>query len=91
MAGCMPIRILQVVNHMDYGGVEAVIMNYYRHMDRQKVQFDFAISEDSLFPQREEIQSLGKPIPNRTLSYEQFECDSALRGISGEGEGTDLS
>lgn len=62
MAKGMPMRILQVVNHMDYGGVEAVIMNYYRHIDRKKVQFDFAVSEDSLFPQREEIQSLGGTI-----------------------------
>lgn len=54
-----PIRVLQILNHMDYGGIEAVVMNYYRHMDRNKVQFDFAVSKDSLLPQKEEIQKLG--------------------------------
>jgi glycosyltransferase EpsF len=29
------------------GGVESVVMNYYRHIDRTKVQFDFIVDEDS--------------------------------------------
>lgn len=33
-----PIRILQVIV-IAGGGVEAVIMNYYEHIDRSKVQF----------------------------------------------------
>ena len=36
-----PIRILQVVTHMNRGGLETMLMNYYRKMDRMKVQFDF--------------------------------------------------
>ena len=35
------IRILQVVTHMNRGGLETMLMNYYRHMDRSRVQFDF--------------------------------------------------
>lgn len=35
------IRILQVVGSLGYAGVEAVVMNYYRHIDTQKLQFDF--------------------------------------------------
>lgn len=54
-----PLRILQILNHMDYGGIEAVVMNYYRHMDRTKIQFDFAVSKDSELPQRKEIRELG--------------------------------
>ncbi|MGN0292220.1 MAG: glycosyltransferase, partial [Lachnospiraceae bacterium] len=54
-----PIRILQILNHMDYGGIEAVVMNYYRHIDRTKIQFDFAVSRDSVLPQRKEIKKLG--------------------------------
>ena len=41
------------------GGVEAVVMNYYRHIDRSRVQFDFLVDEDSAFVPREEIGSLG--------------------------------
>lgn len=44
---------------MNYGGVEMAIMNYYRHIDKTKVQFDFFALEGSLLPQREEIESLG--------------------------------
>lgn len=35
------IRILQVVGSLGYAGVEAVVMNYYRHINTEKVQFDF--------------------------------------------------
>ena len=53
------IRIAQVMGKMNYGGVEAVVMNYYRHIDRTKVQFDFIVDEDSKLPQKEEIERLG--------------------------------
>ena len=53
------IRVAQIFNHMNSGGVEAVVMNYYRHIDRSKVQFDFIVSGDSKIPHREEIESLG--------------------------------
>lgn len=35
------IRILQVVSNMDRAGIETMLMNYYRHIDRSEVQFDF--------------------------------------------------
>lgn len=35
------IRVLQVIGSLGYAGVEAVVMNYYRHVDTSKVQFDF--------------------------------------------------
>ena len=41
------------------GGVEAVVMNYYRHIDRSKVQIDFIVDEDSTYIPHEEIKSLG--------------------------------
>ena len=41
------------------GGVEAVVMNYYRHIDRSKVQFDFLVDSDSTLVPRDEIVSLG--------------------------------
>lgn len=37
----VPIRVAQVMGKMLGGGVESVVMNYYRHIDRNKVQFDF--------------------------------------------------
>ncbi|WP_037371063.1 glycosyltransferase family 1 protein [Selenomonas sp. AE3005] len=54
-----PIRVLQIIGIVCGGGVEAVIMNYYRNIDRTKVQFDFVIDgyERSLLDK--EIESLG--------------------------------
>lgn len=54
-----PIRVAQVVGKMNGGGVEAVVMNYYRHIDRSKVQFDFLVDEDSMRVPEEEITALG--------------------------------
>ena len=42
-----PVRVAQVVGKMVGGGVEAVVMNYYRHIDHSKVQFDFLVDSDS--------------------------------------------
>lgn len=44
---------------MSGGGVEHLLMNLYRHMDKTKVQFDFLIDEDSTIVPKEEIDSLG--------------------------------
>ena len=54
-----PIRVLQIMGIVCGGGVESVIMNYYRNIDRTKVQFDFVIDgyEKSLLD--DEILSLG--------------------------------
>lgn len=59
--GC--IRVLHFVSTLSRGsGVMSVIMNYYRHIDRDKVQFDFLhfiACEDSYM---EEIRELGGKI-----------------------------
>lgn len=54
-----PLRVAQMMTDMNYGGVEMVVLNYYRHIDRTKVQFDFFALEGSTLPQREEIERLG--------------------------------
>lgn len=54
-----PIRVLHVVTYMGRGGLETMIMNYYRHMDRSKVQFDFLVHRDFRADYDDEIESLG--------------------------------
>lgn len=54
-----PKRILQVVTYMGRGGIETMLMNYYRHMDRTKVQFDFLVHRDFKADFDEEIEALG--------------------------------
>ncbi len=54
-----PFRIAQIVGKMNNGGVETVVMNYYRNVDRSRVQFDFIIDSDSKHPPIKEIEMLG--------------------------------
>lgn len=54
-----PIRILHVVTYMGRGGLETMIMNYYRHIDRSKIQFDFLVHRDFEADYDAEITSLG--------------------------------
>mgnify|MGYP003303524269 CR=1 FL=1 len=54
-----PIRIAHIVGKWVGGGVEAVIMNYYRHIDKSKIQFDFICDSDSTNIPYEEIESMG--------------------------------
>lgn len=65
------IRVLQVVRKMDMGGVQSMLMNYYRNIDREKVQFDYLVqtSEEGFYDK--EIIAMGghvhriKPIKNK--------------------------
>lgn len=56
------IRVLQVVTYMGRGGLETMLMNYYRHMDRNKVQFDFLVHRDFEADYDREILSMGGKI-----------------------------
>lgn len=44
---------------MLYGGVGSVVMNLYRNMDRESVQFDFCVPRDGIGPLDDEIYALG--------------------------------
>lgn len=57
-----PIRIAQIIGKWVGGGVEAVVMNYYRNIDHSKIQFDFICDEDSTNIPYEEIEKLGGKI-----------------------------
>lgn len=54
-----PIRILHVVPNMQAGGLETFIMNVYRNIDREKVQFDFLVHYRERKFYDEEIAQLG--------------------------------
>ena len=54
-----PIRIAHIVGKWLGGGVEAVIMNYYRHINHDKIQFDFICDNDSTNIPYEEIEKMG--------------------------------
>lgn len=53
------IRILHVTATINMGGIENFIMNIYRNIDRNKVQFDFLIHQEKKQVFEDEILSLG--------------------------------
>ena len=58
-----PIRVLQVLPALNFcGGIENYLMNYYRHIDRERIQFDFIIHTDLEVSFRAEIEALGGKI-----------------------------
>ncbi|MGN1157620.1 MAG: glycosyltransferase, partial [Agathobacter sp.] len=52
-------RVLQVVTHMNRGGLETMLMNYYRSIDREQVQFDFLTHRPYEGDYGEEIKQMG--------------------------------
>lgn len=63
----MKTRVLHVVPNMNVGGLETFIMNVYRNIDRDKIQFDFLehYIEPSVYD--EEIEKLGGKIYHFSL------------------------
>lgn len=54
-----PIRVLQILGIVAGGGVEAVIMNYYEHIDRSQVQFDFVVHDNSPVDITDKVEAMG--------------------------------
>lgn len=53
-------RVLQVLGGMNQGGVENFLMNLYRNIDKNKIQFDFLVNRQGIFD--EEIKTMGGKI-----------------------------
>ncbi len=56
------IRVLQITTQMVRGGLETFLMNLYRNIDRDRVQFDFLVHRQAPGDYDEEIRSLGGKI-----------------------------
>lgn len=54
-----PIRVLHILHSMNRGGAETMIMNYYRNINREQVQFDFLLTFQGKSDYEEEILSMG--------------------------------
>ena len=64
-----PIRVAQVIGKAVISGVDSVVMNYYRHIDRSRVQFDFFMDGYNKTLIDEEILDLG----GRIIKLEPYE------------------
>lgn len=56
------IRVLHFFHELGRGGAESAIMNYYRHIDRDKIQFDFVLTSPVRMPFEDEIEKMGGKI-----------------------------
>ena len=57
-----PIRVLHILQRMEAGGTQALLMNIYRNIDRTKVQFDFLVEYPTKEFYDDEIISMGGKI-----------------------------
>ena len=71
-----PIRVLHIVGIMNMGGTENFLMNVYRNIDRNKIQFDFLVTREEKGIFDEEIKNLGGIIYNipkmETVGYNRY-------------------
>ena len=81
-----PIRVLHIVTYMGRGGLETMLMNYYRHIDRTKIQFDFLVHRDFEADYDQEINELG----GRIYHVSKLIVTIHSREMKGHGKNTML-
>jgi glycosyltransferase involved in cell wall biosynthesis len=54
-----PVRVLNLFTIMNRGGAETMVMNYYRKIDRAKVQYDFMVHRQERGAYDDEIEAMG--------------------------------
>ena len=60
------IKVLHVLSSLDGGGVERMLYNYYTHMTRSKVHFDFVVHDSKIGMLEEEFLKMGSNIVHVT-------------------------
>ena len=61
------MRVLHVLQRMEAGGTQTMLMNVYRKIDRSKLQFDFLVEYDEKQFYDEEIEALGGKVYRTNL------------------------
>lgn len=81
-----PIRVLHVFGGLSLGGAESRVMDLYRHIDREKLQFDFLVHSAKEEHFDEEIKKLGGRIYRvpRFKFYNWSEYRKALKSFFSE-------
>lgn len=77
----MPIRIIHVVSNMNVGGIETMLMNLYRNINRDKIQFDFIENTKDESYYDKEITELGG-IVFKHISLRLFSIFHYIFGLS---------
>ena len=87
-----PIRILHVLQRMEAGGTQALLMNLYRNIDRSKVQFDFLVEYPNKYFYDDEIISLGGKVyySNVRIDKKVFKFEKLLKRILKENDYSEI-
>ncbi|MBP3635038.1 MAG: glycosyltransferase family 1 protein [Bacilli bacterium] len=80
-----PITIAHIVGKWVGGGVESVIMTYYRNIDHNKIQFHFICDDDSTDIPYKEIEKLGGKVILIPPYQKPFKYHKKLKKILEEG------
>jgi glycosyltransferase involved in cell wall biosynthesis len=67
-----PERVLVLITQLNRGGAETMAMNYYRHFDRSRVQYDFLVNRAEEGAYDTEIRDLGGKIFRMCPMYPQY-------------------
>lgn len=63
-----PIRVLQIIGIFNKGGVESVVLNYYRHINRDKIQFGFVVHDNTTV----DVSALVEPLGGRVYKVPAY-------------------
>lgn len=73
------IKVLHCVSNMDRAGIETMLMNYYRNINKEKIQFYFLCNKSKEGSYNDEIKRLGGKIfvspglnPLKCIKYHKF-------------------
>ena len=76
------IRVLHIMGSLNRGGLETFVMNVYRQIDRERIQFDFLLTQDASGGYEEEAAAMGARIyhiPPRNKGFKDY--NRALDGF----------
>lgn len=78
-----PIRVLHILQRMETGGTQTLLMTLYRNMDRSKIQFDFFVMYPDKYFYDDEIVKLGGRIYYSTVRLDKniFKYTKELKKI----------
>lgn len=80
-----PIRVAEIVGKYNGGGVEAVVLNYFKFINKEKIQFDFICDSDSTDIPYDEIEALGGRVILIPPYQKIFKYQKELKKVLKEG------
>ena len=63
------INVLVLITAMDRAGAETMMMNYLRHIDRDKIHMDFVVNRKHESDYEKEIERLGSKVYHLSPIY----------------------